>query len=806
MEKESFIKRYQFVIIAVLLFIAMSFAYFSPILEGKKINQNDVEMINGVQQEAFNYYNETGNYTLWTNSMFGGMPTYQIWLGYPNNIAGKFIDFYNRSIPNPINTVFLYLIGFFILLRTLKMNVWLSVLGAVAFAFSSYNFIIIGAGHTNKAIVIGLFAPTLAGAMLAYRGKLWQGAALFAAFLAFQLKANHFQMTYYFGLGIIIYGIFMLVDAIKGKTLMPFVKSTLVLLVATVIAVGVNITPLWLTKEYADETIRGKSELTLNPNANTNGLTKDYAFEYSYGISETLSLLIPNIHGGSSAGELDKSSETFKFLKQQGVPNPQQIIKRLPLYWGDQSFTAGPVYFGAIIFFLFIFGLFVVRGKEKWWIVATVLLTIALSWGQNFMSLSGLFFDYFPMYNKFRAVSSILTVTSLLFPLLACLAIKEITDNELEPAKITKALRNSFIIVGGITLLFALIPDFAGSFSNADFDKRAFGDAYDKIISSITEDRKGLLRADAFRSLLFVLASATLIFVFIRKKIKSQQLILGLLILVVVDMWSVDKRYLNDSAFSKRKTKVNEVAMTTVDQEILKDTDPYYRVYNTTQNFTSDYATSYYHKSIGGYHAAKLKRYQDLIDYQLSKGNMGVFSMLNTKYFIVGNQQTQQLNVQMNPQVCGNAWFINEIKFVPNADSEMNALTNFNPKNQVIIDERFKAELGDITLNNDSTSNIKLTKYAPMQLDFESNANGNQFAVFSDIYYNKGWNVYVDGVKADYVRVNYLLRGMKIASGKHSIVFKFEPEGYIVGEKIALASSLLLVLLVGFGAFKAVKN
>lgn len=806
MEKESFIKRYQFVIIAVLLFIAMCFAYFSPILEGKKINQNDVEMINGVQQEAFNYYKETGNYTLWTNSMFGGMPTYQIWLGYPNNIAGKVVDLYNRTLPNPINTVFLYLIGFFILLRALKMNIWLSVLGAVAFAFSSYNFIIIGAGHTNKAIVIGLFAPTLAGAMLAYRGKLWQGAALFSAFLALQLKSNHFQMTYYFGLGVIIYGIFMLVEAIKGKTLMPYIKSTLVLIVASVIAIGVNITPLWLTKEYADETIRGKSELTLNPKANTNGLTKEYAFEYSYGIGETLSLLIPNINGGSSAGELDKTSETFKFLQQQGVPNAQQIIKRMPLYWGDQSFTAGPVYFGAIIFFLFIFGLFVVKGKEKWWIVATVGLTIALSWGHNFMSLSGLFFDHFPMYNKFRAVSSILTVTSLLFPLLACLAIKEITENEIDTKKINKALRNSFIIVGGLTLVFALIPDFAGSFSNVDFDKRAFGDAYDKIINSITEDRKGLLRADAFRSLLFVLASASLIFVFIRKKIKAQQLILGLLFLVVIDMWSVDKRYLNDSSFSKRKTKVNEVAMTPVDQEILKDKDPYYRVYNSTQSFTSDYVTSYYHKSIGGYHAAKLKRYQDLIDYQLSKGNMSVFSMLNTKYFIVGNQQTQQLSVQMNPQVCGNAWFIKEIKFVPNADSEMNSLSNFNPKNQVIIDERYKSELGDITLNNDSTSTIKLTKYAPMQLDFESNANGNQFAVFSDIYYNKGWNVYVDGVKADYVRVNYLLRGMKVASGKHSIVFKFEPEGYVVGEKIALASSLLLVLLVGFGAFKAVKN
>lgn len=806
MEKQSFIKRYQYVILAVIIFLAMCFVYFSPLLEGKKINQNDVEMINGVQQEAFKYYKETGNYTLWTNSMFGGMPTYQIWLGYKNNAAEWVMHTYNRILPNPVNTVFLYLLGFFILLRALKMNVWLSVLGAIAFAFSSYNFIIISAGHTNKAIVIGLFAPTLAGLMLAYRGKIWQGAALFALFLALQLKANHFQMTYYFGLGAIVYVLFTFADSIKNKAYLPFFKSSLVIIAATIIAVGVNITPLWLTKEYAEESIRGKSELSINPNGNKDGLTKEYAFEYSYGIGETLSLLIPNINGGSSAGELSKSSETYKFLQKQGVPNAQQIIKRLPLYWGDQSQTSGPVYFGAIIFFLFVFGLFIVKGRDKWWILATVVLTVMLSWGHNFMSLSGFFFDNFPMYNKFRAVSSILTLTSLLFPLLACLAIKELTEEKWEATKINKALRNSFIIVGGLTLIFALVPDFAGSFSNVENDKRIFGESYDQLINSLTEDRKSLLRADAFRSFAFIFLSAGLIFFYVRKKLNAQYLTIALLALVLVDMWSIDKRYLNNESFSKRKTKVNEVAMSPVDIEILKDKDLYYRVYNSTQSITADYLTSYYHKSLGGYHAAKLKRYQELVENQLSKGNMSVFNMLNTKYFIFANPQTQQQSYQLNPAACGNAWFISEVKYVANADSEMNALTNFNPQQTVIIDERFKTELGDLALNNDSTSKIKLTKYAPMQLDFVSEANGSQFAVFSDIYYNKGWNAYVDGTKTDYVRVNYLLRGMKIPAGKHEIVFKFEPEGYIVGEKIALASSLLLILLVGFGGYKAVKE
>ena len=806
MEKQSFMKRNQYVFLAIALFLGVCLAYFSPVLEGKKINQSDVELINGVQQEALKYYQETGEYTLWTNSMFGGMPTYQIWLGYKNNIANYIVDAYNRLLPNPINTVFLYLLGFFILLRTLKMNVWLSILGSIAFAFSSYNFIIISAGHTNKAVVIALLAPTLAGVLMAYRGKVWQGAALFAFFLALQLKANHFQMTYYFGLGVIIYGIFMFVEAVKSKSYLPFTKSILTLLLGAVIAVGVNITPLWLTQEYAEETIRGKSELNLNPEANKDGLSKDYAFEYSYGISESLSLLIPNINGGASAGSLDKNSETYKYLQKQGVPNAAQIVNRLPLYWGEQSFTAGPVYFGAIIFFLFVLGLFIVKGKDKWWILTAVLLTIALSWGRHFMGLSGFFFDNFPLYNKFRAVSSILVVTSLLFPLLACLAIQELIEGKIEQIKINKALRNSLIIVGGITLIFAILPGLAGEFTNVESDKRVFGDAYEQIIGAISEDRKDLLQADAFRSLIFILFSAALIVVYIRKKIKADQMIIGILLLVTIDMWTVDKRYLNDENFSKRKSKVQEVPMTAIDQEILKDKDLYYRVYNSTQSITSDAVTSYYHKSIGGYHAAKLKRYQELIDFQLSKGNINVYSMLNTKYFIVADPQTQQQTYQVNPNACGNAWFIDEIKFVPNADSEMNALSTFDPKKTVVVDERFKSDIGEFIASKDSLASIKLTKYAPMQLDFESNASTDQFAVFSDVYYNKGWNVYVDGVKSNYIRANYLLRAMKIPAGKHQIVFKFEPIAYNTGEKISLASSLLLVLLIGFASYKAIKE
>ena len=807
MENQSFFKRNQTVFLAIIVFFAISYLYFSPILEGKVIKQSDVENLKGGFTEIRHYKETTGNYALWSNSMFCGMPTYLMWLGYPSNIAGKLMDWYNLILPNPINTIFLYLVGFFILLRTLKMNVWLSVMGAVAFTFSSYNFAIIAAGHTNKAIVIGLFAPTIAGIIMAYRNELLKGATVTALALALQIKANHYQMSYYLAMAIGIYVIVQFIYAIKDKTIANFFKSSAVLAGAAALAIAVNITPLLLTEEYAKESIRGKSELTLDPKASKDGLSEEYAFEYSYGVGESFTLLIPNFNGGASAGALSKNSETYKFLKDRNIPNATQIIKQLPLYWGDQAFTAGPIYFGAIVLFLFILGFFIVQRKEKWWILATVVLTLALSWGKNFLFLSDFFFNHFPYYNKFRAVSSILTVTSLLVPLMAAFAVEEIINTKENSKVLLKKVRNAFFVVGGLALLFAVMPGLAGSFINETRDKASFGESYEQLISAISADRESLLRMDALRSFAFILIGAGLLYAFISKKIKSNYLLIGLALTITIDMWAVDKRYLNNDNFGKKvKNLDTEVPPNAVDLEILKDPAMYYRVYNLTVNPFTDGNTSRYHKSIGGYHAAKLKRYQELIENQISKGNMNVLSMLNTKYFITAPQGSNQAIPQTNPMACGNAWFINDIKYVANADSEMLALTNFDPKQTVFIDQRFKERVGAMNLKNDSAANIALTYYSPDTLNYTSNTAAESFAVFSEIYYEKGWNAYLDGQKTDHIRVNYLLRGMKIPAGKHEVSFRFEPANYFLGEKIAGVSSILLLLLVAGNLFMAWKK
>jgi hypothetical protein len=536
-------------------------------------------------------------------------------------------------------------------------------------------------------------------------------------------------------------------------------------------------------------------------------LSKDYAFEYSYGINESLSFLIPNVLGGSSAGELSKESETFKYLQKGGVPNATQIIKQLPLYWGEQAFTAGPVYFGAIVMFLFIFGLFLVKGKYKWWIFVSFLLTIMLSWGKHFESLSFLFFDYVPMYNKFRAVSSILTVTSLLIPLLAALAIKEMLEEKVTKDETFKALRNSFIITGGLTFILAVAPSLVGSFVNEAKDQQVFGQAYKQIIDSIAQDRSNMLRSDAFRSFFFIFLAAALIFAYIKNKVKANVLVIAIAALILVDMWSVDKRYLNNDKFVKKSKKVEtERLPDATDQQILQDKDLYYRVYNLTVNPFTDASTSKFHKSIGGYHAAKMKRYQELIEYHISKGNMSVLNMLNTKYLIGQDQQSGQKLIQLNEQACGNAWYVSEIKYVANADSEITALTNFNAKTTAIVDERFKESLTGLNVVADSSANIRLTKYSPDTLSYESNASAEGFVVFSDIYYEKGWNAYVDGEKMPHVRVNYVLRGMKVPAGKHAIEFRFEPEKYYLGEKVSLASSIILVLMVLLAVWRQFKK
>lgn len=797
MEKQSFFKRNQFIFLTIAIFLAINFIYFSPLLEGKTIQQDDVESIKDGFSEIRDYKKETGRYALWSNAMFSGMPTYLMWLGYPANVAGHILDAYNLVLPNPVSTVFLYLLGFFILMRSMGMNVWLSLLGSIAFAFSSYNFIIISAGHTNKAIVIGLFAPTIAGVLMAYRGKILNGMVLTALALALQIRANHYQMSYYLALGILIYVIVELIYSLREQKIQQYIKASLAMIAAVIIAVGINLTPLLLIEEYSHYTIRGKSELTLSKDINKDGLSKDYAFEYSYGINESLSFLIPNVLGGSSAGSLSKESETYKFLQKVGAPNPAQAVKQLPLYWGEQAFTAGPVYFGAVVMFLFVFGLFLVRGRYKWWILSTVVLTVMLSWGKHFESLSFLFFDYFPMYNKFRAVSSILTVTSLLIPILGVLALKEYIEGTVSKENSFKALRNSLIITAGLCFVLAVVPSFVGDFVNETKDQQVFGQSYQQLIEPISADRASMLRSDAFRSFFFIVLAAVALFAFRMNKLKANAMVIALAALVLIDMWSVDKRYLNNDKFVKKNKKAEAIAVPdAIDQQILQDKDLYYRVYNVSVNPFTDASTSKFHKSIGGYHAAKMKRYQELIEYHLSKGNMNTLNMLNTKYFIVADQQTGQRGVQMNPGACGNAWFVSEIKYVANADSEMTALTNFNPLQTAIVDERFKANLAALNLQSDSSAFIKLTRYSPDTLAYEYNSSKDGFVVFSDIYYDKGWNAYVDGEKLEHVRVNYVLRGMKVPAGKHNIEFRFEPAKYYLGEKVSLASSVILVLLI----------
>ncbi len=807
MEKTNFFKRNQFTFLAILIFLAITFVYLSPLLEGKSIRQGDVEQLRGGFSEVTKYKVETGRYALWTNAMFSGMPTYLLWLGYPSNIAGHISDLYNRIMPNPANTVFLYLVGFFILMKALRINNWLSIAGAIAFAFSSYNFIIIEAGHTNKAIVIGLFAPTLAGVLLAYRGKIWAGMGLTALALALQIKSNHFQMSYYLAIGIALYIIIHFIYVAREKQYANFIKASLALVVAVIIAVGVNMTPLLLTEEYAKESIRGKTELSLDPKASKDGLSEDYAFEYSYGIGETFTLLIPNFYGGPSGGALDKNSETYKFLQSRGVPNAAQMVQQMPLYWGDQLFTAGPVYFGAIVVFLFVLGLFIVKGEKKWWILCTVVLTILLSWGKNFYFLSDLFFNYFPLYNKFRAVSSILTVSSLLFPLLAVLAVKEIIENKLNEKELLKHLRNSLIIVGGLLLIFVVVPDVAGSFTNETKDRATFGEAYEQWITPLAQDRAGLLRADAMRSLAFVVLAAGLIFIYVRKKLNVTNTLILLTVLIIADMWTIDKRYLNNDNFVRKPKNVNNIIQpTNADLQIMQDKDLFYRVYNVTGNPFTESRTSQFHKSIGGYHAAKLKRYQELIEHQISKGNMSVLNMLNTKYFIGTAQAGQEPIAQMNPDACGNAWAIEEIRYVPSADSEMVALSDFNPSITVIISDRFKEYTAGVDLTKDSAASVELKYYSPDTLTYISAASKENFVVFSDIYYDKGWNVYIDGEKADYIRVNYVLRGMRIPAGNHEVEFRFEPARYYLGEKISMASSVLLVIVLGLSIYFSVRN
>ena len=841
-------------LIIIGVFLAITVVYFSPYLEGKTLNQMDNNHAKGMAQELNQYHEQTGEYSMWTNSMFGGMPAYLIKSGANKNIFSVFNRLLRFNLPDEsMAIVFISLLFFYVLLLVLKVDPWLSMIGAFAFTFSTYNFIIIQVGHICKAYALAYSPLVLAGLIITYRGKYIWGGLLSLIALGLEFSASHPQITYYVFLIIGLFVLIQFIYAIIEKSLQNFLKSSAVLLVAIILSILPTTTNLWTTYEWGKYSIRGPSELKQqapvdNQDADveaapiksskvSTGLDKDYALGWSYGKAETFTLLIPYFAGRHEVDNLEdtavirkiQESKIFKTWTEeipQDTQNAANYSYQLVSYWGAMPFTGGPVYFGAIICFLFILGLVIVKGQIKWWLLSITVLSIMLAWGKNLSWFTDLFFDYFPMYNKFRAVSTTLVIAELSMPLLGFLALKTIYNKELEKTVLLKKFNIAFGITLGLVLILAFVPDIFISLitpSDLNFFESLKNHHYpnefiSKLTESIHDERLSIIRSSAFTSFTFIFLSGALIWLFIKEKIKSVILISGLALLVVIDLWIVDKRYLNEKDFVVKSSLQESTFPTDKAQEfIAKDKDPDFRVFNIAANTFNDGISPYYYKSIGGYHGAKLRRYQDVIDHYLmparqnviyllqhdSTGRMlpiylkqsAILNMLNTKYIVIN----PQANPITNNQTLGNAWFVKKTKFVNNADEELQNLNNLNPAQTAIIDKRFKELIPSSGFTKDSNSVIRLTSYKPDHLTYSTETASQQLAVFSEIYYEKGWNAYVDGKLNPHFRANYLLRAMMIPAGKHTIDFKFEPKSYSVGQQISSVSSILILILI-FGA------
>ncbi len=794
-------------LLAIVIFVALPLAYFSPLLEGKQLEQHDIAQWTGMSKEIADYREQTGIEPLWTNSMFGGMPAYQISVVYASNML-KYVDkIMTLGLPSPASFIFLYLLGFYFLLITMGVDHRLAIGGAIAFAFSSYLFIIIGAGHNSKAHAIGYMAPVIAGVIMTFRGRYLAGGAIAALALGLQIYANHLQITYYLMLILIIYGVAKAVDALRTKQLAGYTKAVAVLAVAVVLAVSSNITSLWATYEYGKDSTRGPSELT--EKKSSDGLDKDYALGWSYGVLESFTLMLPDFMGGASQTDAGIKSDLYKTMIANGAAQNQarSIAQNAPLYWGEQPFTAGPTYFGILVVCLFILALFIKKGYIKWWLLVSTLLTLMLSWGKNFLPLTDLFFDYFPGYNKFRAVSMILTATTLTSVMLAWLAVKQLVSENITLESIRKPFYMAFGGIGAMLILFLMVPTMFFSFTGTVDEQ--LGQWPDWLRQALIDERIAILRFDIWRALAIMAIFAGALWMLLKKKISVTLFAVVLALLMLVDHWTIDKRYLNDSHFVAARKATAPFQPTQADQAILQDADPNFRVMNVTVSTFNDASTSYFHKSIGGYHGAKLKRYQELIEYQISQNNQQVLNMLNTKYFIVKGENQAPV-AQRNAGALGNAWFVNKIDEVENADAEIAALTEFDPAKSAIVDKRFADYLAGLKLNTDTpllqdtldnpevaddVDRIILKTYTPNHLTYETNTTQERLAVFSEIFYDKGWNAYIDGQQVPHIRVNYVLRAMRVPSGKHTLEYKFEPSVYMTGERISMASSLLLILI-----------
>lgn len=789
-------------LIVLVGFIVCALLYFNPVLQGKTIFQSDIVHYQGMAKQQTDFKAETGEETYWTNSAFGGMPTYQLGAKYPNNYIKK-LDLSLRFLPRPADYLFLYFLGFYILLLVLKVDWKLAGLGALAFGFSTYLIIILGVGHNSKAHAIAYMPLVLSGIILTFRKKYIAGFLLTAIAMGLELVANHYQMTYYLLLLVIVLGIVYLIDAYKKQELPHYFKSIGILAVAVILSIGLNATNILATKEYVKESTRGPSELTINTDGtkreNTNGLSKEYITEYSYGIVESFNLFIPRFYGGGSGEDVGENSAMYKFFTDRGVSpaEAKEYAKSTPTYWGDQTIVEAPAYIGAVVIFLFVLGLFLVKGRLKWWLLGGTILSLLLSYGKNLDFLTDFFINVVPLYNKFRAVSSIQVILELCIPILAIIAIKKLFDDTSNEEKLN-ALKKTTIITAGFAVLILLgklfgFFDFVGG--NDGYYRQNYGQDF---VDALREDRASFLTMDTFRTLIFVLLSAGIIYLFIKKKFNETKVILAFTVLIVVDLVSVDRRYVNNEDFVSKIKMERPYQANKADLQILKD-DSNYRVYDLTSGGAK---ASYFHNALGGYHAAKPKRYQDLYEFYLSNNNINVLNMLNAKY-IIGQGENGEPFPYVNNEANGNAWFVKQLIKVKNADQEIKALDSLDNKNVAIFS---MAELQEKTFQVDSTASIKVETYKPNYIKYSSNNSNDGFAVFSEMFYGNGWNAYIDGNLKPHYKVNYALRGLQIPKGKHIVEFKFEPKVIETGSKIALASSVLLFILIIGGLFYQFKN
>ncbi len=791
-------------------FVIVALAYFSPVLSGKALFQNDIAQFTGMAKEQNDFRKRVGEEPYWTNSAFGGMPTYQLGAYYPHNYVKK-LDNLIRFLPRPADYLFLYFLSFYILMLCMKVEYRLAVLGALAFGFSTYLIIIFGAGHNAKAHAMGYLPMLLGGILLVFRKKYLWGFVLTAIAMALEIQANHYQMTYYFMLLVVILGLVYLIDAVRKKYLRHFMASVGILFVAVLLGIASNATGLLATKEYANWSTRGKSGLTIdaqgNTKENTGGLDKAYITHWSYGITESLNLFVPRMFGGASNENLGEDSKTFTYLVEKGLPKNRalEFTSGLPLYWGDQPSTSGPAYIGAIIFFLFFLGLFLVEQQAKWWLLGGVIMSLLLSWGKNFSVLTNFMINYFPLYDKFRAVSSIQVILELCAPILAILALVAIFDTTIEKTKKLAALKYTVL---GFLGLGALLFVWMGMFSfEASADENLRFTGMEELPDMIKADRKMVYFNDLLRSLGFVLVAAAILWGYLKHKIKYPLAVVALGVFVVVDLVGVNLRYVNNDSFVAKRQMLQPFQESLVDQEIKKD-ESIFRVFDPSEGMNGA-RTSYFHQSVGGYHAAKPAGISELFDFYVYNGDARVLNMLNVKYVLQQDEEGNSYPAK-NPDANGNAWFVLRLKEVKNANDEIRSLAKLDNKREAVVNTSKFSGINRFDFQVDSLASIVLTDYRPNHLVYRSSNENAGVAVFSEMYYPHGWQAFIDGKPTDHFKVNHVLRALKVPAGEHTIVFEFKPEVVTKGSQITLASSILIALVViggiGFSFWRSRKE